>query len=234
MDFSLVGLNQYEAKAYGALVRLGKSSAAMISKESGVPYSRIYDVLALLEKKGLVHVVPDKTKNYVPSSPENLHKIIVERKQELEKLEKEATALKKVYETEAGQPVQVAQGKQNFYRIFKSRPAMRVFDYSIRYVAEFYPEWVRHMKEKKKRGIDVKMLARVDAETKSNIKKWLKIQPAIREMKNDGVALSICDTGVVIGLITSNTSLLIQDKAFIKMMKELFLAKYEKAQIIRL
>lgn len=49
-----LGFNQYEAKAYVALVYLGASSAYQISKQSGVPRARIYEVLEGLEKMGVV------------------------------------------------------------------------------------------------------------------------------------------------------------------------------------
>ncbi|RLF60605.1 MAG: hypothetical protein DRN25_02295 [Thermoplasmata archaeon] len=49
--FKIFGLNKYEARAYLTLVKEGVSSAKEISKFSGVPYSRIYDVLDSLEKR---------------------------------------------------------------------------------------------------------------------------------------------------------------------------------------
>ena len=54
MDLSLLGLNLYETNAYKALILLGEATAAQTSKESEVPYGRIYDVLAALEQKGFV------------------------------------------------------------------------------------------------------------------------------------------------------------------------------------
>jgi sugar-specific transcriptional regulator TrmB len=53
-ELQLLGFNQYQAKAYVSLVHLGTSSAYQISKHSGIPRSRIYEVLEGLEKKGIV------------------------------------------------------------------------------------------------------------------------------------------------------------------------------------
>ncbi|MBW3022798.1 helix-turn-helix domain-containing protein, partial [Candidatus Woesearchaeota archaeon] len=50
MDLKELGLTENEAKAYETLLRLGKTSASHISKESGVPYGRIYNVLSSLEE----------------------------------------------------------------------------------------------------------------------------------------------------------------------------------------
>jgi HTH-type transcriptional regulator, sugar sensing transcriptional regulator len=48
------GLTQYEAKAFMALVSTGSASAYQISKVSGIPRARIYDILESLIDRGLV------------------------------------------------------------------------------------------------------------------------------------------------------------------------------------
>ncbi|WP_411680926.1 TrmB family transcriptional regulator [Clostridium thailandense] len=60
------GLNQYEAKAYIALLGIGKSNAYNISKQSRIPRARIYDILESLMIRGIVmfEETSDGTKNY--------------------------------------------------------------------------------------------------------------------------------------------------------------------------
>ncbi|MDP4144067.1 MAG: helix-turn-helix domain-containing protein [Bacillota bacterium] len=60
------GLNQYEAKAYVALLSTGTANAYSISKASGIPRSRIYDVLESITNRGIVMVeeTSDNIKNY--------------------------------------------------------------------------------------------------------------------------------------------------------------------------
>jgi sugar-specific transcriptional regulator TrmB len=60
------GLNQYEAKAYVSLLSIGTSNAYNISKASGIPRSRIYDILESLTNSGVVmfEETSDKVKNY--------------------------------------------------------------------------------------------------------------------------------------------------------------------------
>ncbi|QRG68431.1 TrmB family transcriptional regulator [Brevibacillus choshinensis] len=67
-QLQLFGFNQYEAKAYTALVSLGKSNAYQISKESGIPRARIYDTLETLVSRGLVMLeeAGDGAKSYSP------------------------------------------------------------------------------------------------------------------------------------------------------------------------
>lgn len=46
-----LGMKEYEAKVYVTLIQKGPSTAQQLSKASGVPYSRIYDVLRELETR---------------------------------------------------------------------------------------------------------------------------------------------------------------------------------------
>jgi sugar-specific transcriptional regulator TrmB len=58
------GLDGYETAAYIVLLN-GSSSASNISRSSGVPQGRVYDVMNSLVEKGLVEVKPTSPKEYV-------------------------------------------------------------------------------------------------------------------------------------------------------------------------
>ncbi|NLE03210.1 MAG: TrmB family transcriptional regulator, partial [Crenarchaeota archaeon] len=49
-----IGLTEYESRAYIKLVEKGPSTAGNISKLTSIPYSKIYEVLLRLEKKGII------------------------------------------------------------------------------------------------------------------------------------------------------------------------------------
>jgi len=53
-NLTSLGLTKNEAKAYHSLVRLGKSSARLIAEDSGIPRSKVYETLDLLEKRGII------------------------------------------------------------------------------------------------------------------------------------------------------------------------------------
>ena len=53
----MLGLTEYEAKAYTALLELGEAEAAEVSRKAGIPRTRIYDVLSKLESQGLIQGV---------------------------------------------------------------------------------------------------------------------------------------------------------------------------------
>ncbi len=64
-----LGLTGYEIKVYIALAETGKSTASDISKKSGVPYSKIYEVLSGLEEKGWSESDSSRPQKFFPRSP---------------------------------------------------------------------------------------------------------------------------------------------------------------------
>ncbi|MFQ5780231.1 MAG: TrmB family transcriptional regulator [Nitrospiria bacterium] len=71
---SEIGFSEYEAKSYLALVQKNPSTAYEIGKESGVPSSKIYEVLHKLKEKGMILPVEEdngKPKRYVPQHPDD-------------------------------------------------------------------------------------------------------------------------------------------------------------------
>jgi sugar-specific transcriptional regulator TrmB len=233
MDFRELGLTINETKVYEVLLRLGKTTASQVSKESQVPYGRIYTVLESLEEKGLVRVLPEETKKYVPSDPEKLHEIINNRIKNLTEIETKVKELKKIYDEQELEPVILAKGKSNFYKINKETKKPENYEYNIRYYFEPNPIFMRNAKNKLSAGIDIKNMGLINTDTKNAIDQWKRITKEIKPINNDGVAMSIIDDEeVMIGLIKSNTTMLIRDKAFAKVMKQLFEGYYNNTKTI--
>jgi sugar-specific transcriptional regulator TrmB len=78
-----LGLTEYETRTYIALVSGGPAAAGNISKLANVPYSRIYDVLSKLERRGWIEVQSGRPIRYrakPPAEAIRLSKIEQERK----------------------------------------------------------------------------------------------------------------------------------------------------------
>ena len=72
---SELGLSGYEAKAYIALITEQPATAYEIAKSSGVPTSKIYEVLAKLLEKRIIYPVNEphnKTKRYIALHPDEV------------------------------------------------------------------------------------------------------------------------------------------------------------------
>jgi len=64
-----LGLTEYEAKIYAAVVGAGSKTAGELSFLSGVPRTKLYGSLRSLEKKGLVRTVSRKPETFAANSP---------------------------------------------------------------------------------------------------------------------------------------------------------------------
>lgn len=230
-----LGLTEYEAKVYTTLVKLGKSSSAEIAKESGVSYGKIYTVLGSLERKHLAKVVPEKTKKYVATDPENLMKLIKEKETIFEDLKEKVQEMKKIYEAAPKEVITIVQGKRNFYKVVKNQPQPKQYIYTVRYETERQPVWERQHKEYLRKGIDDKALVRYDKETEKNVKDWwIKFMPHTRKIKNEGVVMAMVDDKHMFIVFTkANTIMEITYKPFIKMMKKMFSETYKNAEKIK-
>jgi HTH-type transcriptional regulator, sugar sensing transcriptional regulator len=68
-----IGFSEYEAKAYLALVRESPATAYEIAKRSGIPTSKIYEVLnKLLERDAVLKIEHSRKKKFLPLSPDEL------------------------------------------------------------------------------------------------------------------------------------------------------------------
>lgn len=63
------GLTDYEIRSYTSLLEIGPATANELSEASGVPYSKIYEVLGSLEKKGWVEMEHGRPSKYYPKPP---------------------------------------------------------------------------------------------------------------------------------------------------------------------
>ena len=64
-----IGLTSYEIRCYTTLLKEGEINASEISEKSGVPYSKIYEVLGLLEEKGWIGSDDSRPTKYFAKSP---------------------------------------------------------------------------------------------------------------------------------------------------------------------
>ncbi len=63
------GLTEYEVKTYVALVESGPMAASEVSKVAVVPYSKIYEIIGNLERKGWVESEQGRPSKYFAKAP---------------------------------------------------------------------------------------------------------------------------------------------------------------------
>jgi sugar-specific transcriptional regulator TrmB len=94
LDLCALGLTQYEAKVYLALLQRRFFTAAEVARVSTVPRQRIYDVLSSLFDRGLVRIRQGGSMQYTAIDPQQaMDRLIAERRAALEGLERTTTEL---------------------------------------------------------------------------------------------------------------------------------------------
>lgn len=64
-----IGLTSYEIKTFAALLKSSELTASDLSQKSGVPYSKIYEILGTLEEKGWIGSDDSRPTRYFAKSP---------------------------------------------------------------------------------------------------------------------------------------------------------------------
>jgi len=64
-----LGLTDYETRAYLALLERGVLTAGQVSENAGVPYSKVYETLTSLERKGWIETEKGRPGRYYPKAP---------------------------------------------------------------------------------------------------------------------------------------------------------------------
>jgi len=64
-----IGLTEYETLAYLVLVKSGELTAAKVSEQTTIPYSKVYSVLDGLERKGWIEISGGRPRKYYPRPP---------------------------------------------------------------------------------------------------------------------------------------------------------------------
>lgn len=68
-DLMMLGLSEYEARVYISLVKLGKGNAREIHEASGVPRTKVYEVLKRLLEKGFLEIQEGSPTHYRAIEP---------------------------------------------------------------------------------------------------------------------------------------------------------------------
>ena len=83
LELMKLGLSAYEVKAYLSLLDENPATAYETGKASGIPTSKVYEVLKKLVGKGVVSVIDaGRTKRYIPLAADeflNRHKNIMDK-----------------------------------------------------------------------------------------------------------------------------------------------------------
>ncbi|HEY3272753.1 MAG TPA: helix-turn-helix domain-containing protein [Methanocella sp.] len=165
-----MGLTYYGAKAYAALVTMGPSQASGIAGESGVPRSKIYEVLRRLEEEGWVTVEHGRPLVYRPKRPREAieeHRAAVEAD-----IDFTAAELSSVYDRQVDREapkVWTIRGMSNIAQRIEdmmSRARHDLVMLGALYSEEEIRRIMKYVVSAKKRGVNVRIITRPSIDLK--------------------------------------------------------------------
>ncbi len=120
-----LGLSEKETCVYLALLRIGLAGAAKVAKETGLPRQTVYSLLADLVKKRFIDQSDKRGVRQFYADPNELLRLVAERKDELEKQKKtlERELPKLLAENKRGGAfpvVQYYEGQEGLKRLFEN------------------------------------------------------------------------------------------------------------------
>jgi predicted transcriptional regulator len=234
MDWTVIRLNDYEGRVLKSLMTLGESSVNDIAKDSKVPRNKVYEVLEILMEKGFITKTNISPLKYsADNAQEKISEVLEKREKQEKTFIKELENIEK--KPKKKKNLRIYEGKQNWYRalrysyqgkaLFKPKTP---FSYAIKSVFEYHPQYMkkRQLISEGKR-VDYRNIGPINKETIKNVEKFKKAGTKVKHFDNKNVAVSINKLGVVIGLLKENATIVITDKDFTKMMKNLLEAAWK-------
>jgi len=159
------GLSEYEALAYSTLLSLGSAKASIIGKDSGIPQSKVYEVLEQLANKQLVEFVGGRPKEFRAIPPQvALTNLLEERKSELKELEESIKLLQSIRPIRENviEGIWTAKGKglkEFVNRVCEMFDRVEKYAYVISRDFTFSPKLGEAVKNAVKRGATVRIIA---------------------------------------------------------------------------
>ena len=231
------GLTKYESLAYGALINGDSNSAYEVSRASGVPLSKVYEVLEALVEKGLATVSMTKPKVYSIIDPKNaLNNLFLEKERLIQEDKKEVIEF-----FEEFKPVKIDDSVK-VYKSVDSR--VSIFEQDLRKAKDYYysiftnPPSIDHrvkelIKKKLSEGVDVRGIVMINEDNKELIKKWSSSFPGvyrvIKTKQKTKIALRD-DCLTHISIHPKNTIIHINDRDFCKFVKKSFLSTWAESK----
>ncbi|GEM_PF-1350113 len=181
------GLNQYQQKAYRALLSLKSAPAAEISSKSGVPEGKLYEVLRSLEAMGLVSVAMGRPRKFSLQNPQRAFSFSLKKKEEA--IEREKRLLEMVGK------LATPQSKEETITLLRGRDAvlMQLVSHIKENVtktidgcfpfANAYNPMTNVIKLKAEQGVKIRLLGEVTPENYGIVKKYLKWGVEVRNCR---------------------------------------------------
>jgi len=228
-----IGLNRRESICYSALSELGSSKIGVICKKTGIPSSKIYEILNKLIQKGLVsYIIKGKIKHYQASDPKVLLSYIEEKRKKIKEILPQLLLKQKLSKK---QSVEMFEGQKALFSLFidlikdaKSRELYLVFSINEENKNEQANIFFRNLTlRRKQKRLDVRLLKNIKYYKKEKHTK-LKIRYTKFSLPQ-GITI-FRNYVIILSWIDSPVAIKIESVAFADQLKDFFLELWNIAK----
>ncbi len=171
----VLGLTDYEEKAYLTLATLGVCRASELAKESKIPRQKIYEILENLSNKGFVNIIQDKVTLYSPISPMFVEKLLIDK---FENARNFLTNLHEIGKNKHNDDIWIIRGKSKidsivyqFQKTLNVKKSFHVVGSNLLLISRLAKE----LAQLRKKSIDIKIIANNDSQTRKRANIFRKI-----------------------------------------------------------
>jgi sugar-specific transcriptional regulator TrmB len=243
-----IGMTEYEMKSYQALLKYGAMSGRETARKSGVPPTRVFDILRLLEEKGFVFTISQKPMIFQAVKPEiavsgfvakkierlqNAEKSAVESLRLLERPEKEERLQEKIY---------VISGFEKMFEAVNLNTEKSTKELLVMSVGEKIP-YSTEMAIRKavRRGVKFRFISsRYDKENLVYLRKLQQMGAEVRHYKSENYSISVFDRKIASIIVKSPSNpkeriaTFFESKDLAKALVDWFEVMWKKATPVRI
>jgi sugar-specific transcriptional regulator TrmB len=241
-----LGLSSYEIKIFLTLDQTGQMMARELSRVSGIPYGRIYDVLYSLEKRGLVTVISSEPKHFeAVNSSVAIEKLIEQEKKRIAEIEGEKKAVLRDFEGQRD-IVPPSKEKEKISVYYGSDAAINIGRVGIEKANKEIlvnttrledPVASKIMMEKLLSGAALKVLIPcANEKNRKNIRKIKELGGEVRIGGVEGMKIGIADARGTLITVTNpknlkgSITIVVEGKNFAKSIKNFFMTYWGMAK----
>lgn len=229
-----MGLRDYLIKAYMDILRSKEPSTAYeIAKSSGLPLSKIYEILNELMKKGLIYLVPGKFKKFMAcEAKSSLKNLLLSELKSINDLSARIDELK--LPTLKQEKIMIFRGKERMAVFQDDLKNSKIYSYSFfQNIPQLNHPLKELIKDKIKKGVDIRGIVSLNEKNKILYEEWNKIFPSVYKIKNllENSRMGVIDDEIVrFTLIENNEPLMIRihDNDLAKLFKKVFINEWKE------
>ena len=228
-----LGLNRRESLCYTALLELGSSKIGAIVKKTGIPSSKIYEILNKLVNRGLASYVKiGKIKHYQASDPKTLLNYIDEKKKRVEEILPQLI-LKQKFSSK--QSVEMFEGQKALFSLFtdlindaKAREQYLIFSINEENKNDAANLFFKNLAvRRKEKNLDVRLLKNIKHYTKE---KHTKLKLRYTEFNLPQGITIFRNMVVILSWVESPIAIKIESETISDQLRDFFLDQWKVAK----